>query len=429
MKIMWIANIIIGALYEKLNNKKSNGLWMDALLMDFIEANEHEIVIATTSRNNKTIYLEDGKCKYYLLPGGWPIEYNNNKRVYSEMWKTLLDKEKPDIVQIWGSEFKLGLAALKTNTDIPTVIFVQGMLEPIARYYEAGIKRSELKKSKTLRDIIKRDGILQQKKKYYERSKYEKEMLELSGNVIYENIWCKTHCEAIVPNIKMHYCPISINQIFSEYEWKVNEIERNTIMCNASGYPLKGLHIIIHALELIKRSYPDVKLYVPGTSMMIKGGLKRVIKKNGYSRYIEKLIKKLGVTGNIVFMGELSSKDMASKMAISHVFVVGSAIENQSSTLKEAMLVGVPCIASMVGGIPEYVTHGKNGMLYRYEEYEMLAEYVCRIFENDEFACFISSNGKASMKILHNNKSIYQRIVKIYTNIIEEQSKKESIKI
>ena len=155
--------------------------------------------------------------------------------------------------------------------------------------------------------------------------------------------------------------------------------------------------------------------------MIKNGNLKQIIKKNGYIRYIEKLIKKLDLGKNIIFLGELTPIEMANKMASSNAFVLGSAIENQSSTLKEAMIVGVPCIASMVGGIPEYIDNEKNGMLYRYEEYEMLAEYVCKIFEDDEFTCMISRNGQESMRKLHNNKNIYEKMINIYKDIIDSQ--------
>ena len=59
----------------------------------------------------------------------------------------------------------------------------------------------------------------------------------------------------------------------------------------------------------------------------------------------------------------------AQEMETANVFVMPSSIENHSSTLIEAMIVGVPCVASDVGGISELITHGKTGFLYRFEEY------------------------------------------------------------
>lgn len=416
---MWVTNIIISSMYEKLYGEKSNGLWMDALLNDFVAVGEHQLVVVTTGRNKEKISLEDGMVKYYILPGGYPIEYNHTKASCKSDWKKLIEEEKPDIIQIWGSEFKHGLAALKVGGNIPSVVFIQGILEAIARYYEAGIEHKELIKSITFRDILKNDSIIAQKNKYYKRAKFEKELLELSGNIISENLWCNAHCKAIAHNIKTHYCPLSINEIFHKYCWSYNTMEPYTIMCNASGYPLKGLHIILKALNFIKRKYPNVLLYVPGEPMGSDGSLQWKIRKTGYTNYIEKLITKLDISDNIKFMGKLTAEEMALKMANVNVFVVGSALENHSSTLKEAMMVGTPCISSVVGGVPEYAKHGENALLYRFEEYELLAEYICQIFENRELALKISSNAKTSIMKLHSNNNIYNMIIEIYEKILE----------
>ena len=421
MKIMWITNTVIGGMYKKMTGKESNGLWMDALLHDFIKSEEHQLVVVTTGRNKKALFLEEGMVKYYILPGGYPIEYKHIKKSCKSDWKELMEKEKPDIIQVWGSEFKHGLAALQASKDIPSVVYIQGILEAIARYYEAGIDHKELIKSITFRDIVKNDSILAQKNKYYQRAKYEKEMLEISGNIISENLWCNVHCKAIVPSIETHYCPLSINEIFQKYCWSFDAMEPYSIMCNASGYPLKGLHIIMKAVELVKRKYPNVKLYVPGDSMVRDGSLQWEIRKTGYTNYTEKLITKLDISDNIKFMGSLTADEMAYNMSKVNVFVVGSALENHSSTLKEAMMVGAPCISSIVGGIPEYAVHGKNALLYRFEEYELLAEYICQVFESKELAIKISSNAKDSIIRSHVNNHIDKIIVKIYEEILEDR--------
>ncbi len=50
----------------------------------------------------------------------------------------------------------------------------------------------------------------------------------------------------------------------------------------------------------------------------------------------------------------------------------------------------------MVGGIPDMVDHGKSGLLYRFEEFEMLAYNIKRIFEDDDLALTLSVGGKVA---------------------------------
>ena len=154
--------------------------------------------------------------------------------------------------------------------------------------------------------------------------------------------------------------------------------------------------------------------------MLKQNDFRSKLKQTGYSKLIYNMIKEYGLEDNIEFLGDLSAKQMAENMEKSNVFVVPSALENHSSTLKEAMIVGTPCISSFVGGVPEYVKHGENGLLYRFEEYEMLAEYIIMIFENEELAKKLSKNGCETITSNHKSENIYDNIQSIYNDVVSQ---------
>jgi glycosyltransferase involved in cell wall biosynthesis len=129
-------------------------------------------------------------------------------------------------------------------------------------------------------------------------------------------------------------------------------------------------------------------------------------------------MKELDLYDNIIWLGALSQDKLAEQYAKARVFVLCSAIENHSSSLKEAMMVGTPCVASSVGGVPEYVTHGENGLLYRFEEYDILAMHIKRLFEDDTLSGRLSANAKESMRKLHGEQDIYGTINNIMSSII-----------
>lgn len=423
MKIMWITNTVIGDMYEKIYQKKSNGLWMDALLKSFIENNQHQLIVVTTGRNKDVIFFEKQNVKYYILPGGYPIEYKYRNKKNNKWWAGLIENEKPDIIQLWGTEFQHGLAALDACKKIPSVIYMQGLPGSVYKYYYAGLKYSEIIKNITLRDILRHDSIIDQKNRFSKQVKYEKKILEQSGNIISENFWCDTQCRAIAPDIKIYRCPLSINEVFTKYKWEYDKIVKYTVMCNASGYPLKGLHIILKAVSRIKNKYPDIKLVVPGETMVTDNTLSAKLRRKGYVKYIEKQIETLNIKENIEFTGMLSSEEMALKLSTANVFVMGSVIENHSSTLKEAMTVGVPCVASMVGGIQEYAKHEYNSLLYRYEDDIMLAQYIINIIENKTLAESLSEHAVETSVEVNNSCTIYKNIIGIYNKIIEGDRK------
>lgn len=419
MKILWIVNTVLNTLSKHLYNKKGNGLWMDALLENFKNQKEYTLIIATTIATRNTIKIKEDNIIYYALPSQPPLLYNEDKKQNIKAWKTLLDTEKPDLIHVWGTEFTHGLCALRIAKDIPSVIYMQGYLGSIAKHYLAGMSHQEIIRNKTFRDIVKRDGILQQQRKYYHSCEKEKEMFQLAGRIISENEWCNSSVRAVVEDVKVYDCPLSVNQVFSEVKWDVKEAEKHSLICNASGYPLKGLHMVLRAVAMLKDEYPDIKLYVPGTPMVCEKTVQNYLRKRGYSKYIERLVKELKIEENIEWLGNISQAELAKYYEKARVFALSSSIENHSSSLKEAMMVGTPSVAAAVGGVPEYVRHGENGLLYRFEEYEIMASYIKRIFEDDVLAENLSQIGRQDMLQLHGGHTTFAKIINIYNDILK----------
>lgn len=419
MKIMWITNVPVGDICNKLGLPKAiSGGWMVALLDDMKKVTDIQLVLATTGKTKDTILVEFDAIKSYLLPGGIPSNYNYKLKSNRLAWKHVLDLEKPDLIHLWGTEFSHGLVAMEMAPNIPVVVYIQGLVSVIARYYEAGMDKMELLKSISFRDIIKGDWICAQKSKFTSRGITEREILNRAKNVICENQWCRTHCSTLVNDCKFYTCELNIKDVYYKADWSQEGMEPYSIMGIASNYPLKGLHMLIKAFNIVIKRYPQAKLYVPGVPTVPQGGIKNRLKQTGYSLYIQRLINEFGLKDKVIFLGSLTADKMAEWMSKTNVFVMPSAIENHSSSLREAMIVGTPSIASFVGGIPEVVTHGQNGLLYRFEEYEMLAEYISKVFDDLEFATSLSQNARISMRSNHDSMKISEKIIAIYRDII-----------
>ena len=421
MKVLWVVNSTLNDLSMDLFGKPSNGLWMDALLSDFRGRKDYEIVVATTLPRRDSYRLQTENITYYALPDDYPLLYNENKPGNIQAWKTLIETEKPDLIQVWGTEFTHGLCALRAADGIPSVIYMQGLLKSIAEKYRAGISERDLKKTRTLRDLLRRDSVLQQQAKFFAGAKKEAEMLRLAGNIISENEWCNSAVRAIVPKVKVYDCPLSVNKVFSEYRWDVRKVERHSIICTASGYTIKGLHCLLRAVAALKDAYPDIKLYVPGKKMVAEKGLRAWLRKDGYTNYIERMIREKNLAENIIWLGNLPQEKLAAEYAKRQVFVMPSSIENHSSSLKEAMIVGMPCVASAVGGIPEYVRNGESGFLYPFSDISALADCIRRIFEDDELATRLGNAAREDMQKLHGGEHLLERVTEIYQSMTGEK--------
>lgn len=83
------------------------------------------------------------------------------------------------------------------------------------------------------------------------------------------------------------------------------------------------------------------------------------------------------------FCGALSAEEMKQEYLLANVFVCPSSIENSSNALCEAILLGVPVLASHVGGLPSMM-EGQLQNLYRFDDVELLASKICNVFANEE---------------------------------------------
>ena len=418
MKSLWIVNKCCGSFHQKIYGKKATGgQWLDAMLEEAVTVSDDSIVVVNIEKNPQLDYFQDGNVTYYTLQGEPNANYDYKGEKTLNDWKKIIDTEKPDVIEIWGTEFPYSLAAMSVAKDIPAVIYVQGILDSIAKYYLSGLTEKELKQAVTLRDILTKTTIQQTKRDYEKRAAYESEIVKRAGHIIVENQWAAAYYRKISPNVQVHFLPISISNSFCEHSWNEETMKSHTIMCPAANYPIKGLHMLLKALAIVKKIYPDVKLFVPGTAPKPTNNFKGKLKELGYDHLIKSMIADLGLTENVVYTGRLTADEMAQKMAEVNCFAMTSAIENHSSTLKEAMTVGTPCVASYVGGVPEYATDGENCLLYRYEDYEVLAQGICRLFEDKDLRAKLSKNASADMRKTK-EKTDYEEMHGIFKDII-----------
>ena len=142
-------------------------------------------------------------------------------------------------------------------------------------------------------------------------------------------------------------------------------------------YPVKGFHYLLKAFSEVVKRYPEATLAVPGTNYMTVNPLRR----SSYQVYLADLTRKYGLENKIEFLGSLDAEGMKHAYLQANVFALPSTIENSPNSLGEAMLLGVPCVTSDVGGVTTMLTHEKEGFVYQSTAAYMLAHYISQVFE------------------------------------------------
>ena len=101
---------------------------------------------------------------------------------------------------------------------------------------------------------------------------------------------------------------------------------------------------------------------------------------------IEAKAKHLGVLDRTMFVGRREHADMMGYIANADVFVLNSTYEGLSHLLVEAMALGVPVVATRVGGNPELIEEGVSGLLVPSGDTEALHVAIKRITDDPEYA-------------------------------------------
>jgi glycosyltransferase involved in cell wall biosynthesis len=417
IKVLWITNTLFPAACKELNIPAPVvGGWMhsaaDALKKYY--KNDVQLGVATPYAGKEFKTFDSDKVRYFLVPG--PAKSHLYSADMENYWKQVKNEFSPGVVHVYGTEYPHGLSYVNACGNENVVVFVQGMVSVYERYYLGSIPEKTLRQNVSLRDRMRKDSLFQQQKNMQVRARYEEWLLKKVNHIIGRTGWDKSHIWAINPNATYHHNDDTLRAEFYKHSWSVDTCEKHSLFLSQGHYPIKGLHQMIKAIPLILRKYPDLKVYVAGNNFF--SGAKKW-KISGYGKYILSLIEKYNVKNQIIFTGILSEVEMCKRYLSSNVVVCPSSIENSPNSIGEAHMLGVPTIASYVGGITNLIEDNKTGLLYRFEEYEMLARAVIRIFDNEEFAVSLSQAAKIPAAKKYSPKknaddiySIYQQVCK-----------------
>lgn len=399
MKIMWImARPVSGTCGT--SNKSTSGSWLDAAYDCCKDADDIELHIVSLGKVKHLKEYTEGKHHFYLLPIGNPTKYDINSDFNINEWNELKKRVVPDVLQIWGTEKSSYLLAQRTFSTIPSVVYIQGVVAKVAEDYTGNLSWHDKWLNISLQDLYRHTWIDATKKNFKKMAEVEAEILRNADGVIVENDWCASQIKAINPNCLIFRSKLPIKSDFFNANWDVNKIEDFSILTNAGSAPLKGHHILFKALSYVVKEYPNTQVYIPGFSRM-SNSWKDKLGRSGYSNYLRKLIKKYQLEEHINYIGILTSDELANKISRINAFVMPSSVENHSSSLIEAMIVGAPCVSSYVGGVSSIACHEKNALLYNFTDAQFLAGCICKIFANKEFALKMSDEAKKIRESRH----------------------------
>ena len=113
---------------------------------------------------------------------------------------------------------------------------------------------------------------------------------------------------------------------------------------------------------------------------------------------LEKGAKKSGVLERVIFVGEIAHNNILPYLKASDIFVRPSLSEGFGNSFVEAMAVGLPVIATPVGGIVDFIENGQTGLLCKVNNPESIAEQVTKLLESPDLGHDLVSNASSLVR-------------------------------
>jgi len=191
--------------------------------------------------------------------------------------------------------------------------------------------------------------------------------------------------------IKVIYNGINLKEFPFQKTFRKREKKVGVI---ANFYPEKGHRIFLQGVPHIKREFPETEFVMVGDGELRKD--------------MENLCREIGIEDTVKFLGV--REDIPQILSSIQVLVIPSLREGLPNVLLEAMAVGTPVVATRVGGIPEVITHGREGFLIPPSDPQSIIRSVCFILSHPEKAEEMREKGR---KLVENRFSL-ERMVKDY---------------
>lgn len=179
------------------------------------------------------------------------------------------------------------------------------------------------------------------------------------------------------------YVPVDYHRFANAAKGNIQQelgFDQSHIIIASVGHavPVKGWDVAIKAFVQVHKQIPNARMVLVGGRTSLE-----------YYNQLTGLIKQYEMEENIKFTGKRD--DIPQILKESDVFILPSRSEGLGLALIEAMAAGLPCVAARVGGVPEVIDHGENGLLFERESVEELTRHLVRLIEDQSLRTKIAS--------------------------------------
>lgn len=298
-----------------------------------------------------------------------------------------LDRIRPALVHGFGTEASFGYAA--ASSAYPCVVMIQGI---VARLAATGSKV----------ELLRRPGLAVS-------LLFERLTVQHCRHFVCETMFAAAFVRGYRPNAVIH----SINTPIGD-EWfgvtprqAVGDAAPEVLFVGRAS-AAKGIDVLLAAWPRVVEEFPNAVLNVVGAC------------DSGYFRgAIAPAMARLGIEASVRFHGHQPAAFVRDRLASASLLALPTLMDTAPNVLAEARAAGVPVVAAAVGGIPELVEDGVDGLLVPAGSVDALGDAIRRLLRDPEAARRFAERGRVRAEE-HRLATQIPKLIDVYNRIIGE---------
>lgn len=419
MKVLWFTNTPSGA-SSVLDTNNPSGGWLVSLERHLKQVDGMDLHVAFYY-NKKVddfeyegvhyhpVFVPRDSSKLKMLLGNYRDFIFGPKKTNLKCLIDVVSDVSPDIIHIHGTENDFGLIQ-KQVTQIPVVISIQGILGVLGKKLYTGVPREVQKRHESFWRKLVCMGVSAGDRRWHNLSNREQEIYRLTKYFIGRTDFDRHATLAMSPTAQYFVGNELLREVFYTKKWKKTSFSDELVITTtiSNGF-YKGLETVLETAAILKGIDFSFKWNVIGVSETSRNVM-----------IIKKWLHKDFADNNIRLLGRKNATEMVDLLCESDVFCQTAHIENSPNSLCEAMLLGMPIVASYAGGTCSMLEHDKEGYLLQDGDPYCLAGTLMDVARHFEQAHQWGENARKRALVRHDP----QRVVNEYMGIYKELTTK-----
>lgn len=421
MRILWYSLSPCGSVRRSGEQRVIQG-WMISLEDEIKQNKDIDLHVAYFSDTERESFEFEGVTYHpmYMPKAKTKIgrvlkRYNSLASEDEKMLPVMLDVVKsvrPDLIHIHGTEERFGMI-LNYVTNIPIVFSIQGLIAPYKEKYFSGLPDKDIIKYESWIGRIRRISYRDEYKGFVYRAKREVGYLNNAKYVMGRTFWDKDITGML--NMKRKFFvvdeilrPPFYNKVWNKTAFSEDKIR---IISTISGGIYKGYETVLKTALLLKQN----------TNIDFEWKIAGYNKNSKWVRIAENYTGIKTADVNIKLLGALDAECLSDELVASDMYVHVSHIENSPNSVCEAMLSGMPVIASFTGGTASMLENDKEGILLQDGDPYVYAGAIVDYYLHFDKARSYGEKARQRALVRHNPNRIAGQLLDAYKMILSDK--------